>query len=156
MSESTEIGRAEGPEVAAALRQTLRQVGRRAVVTVTSSSMEPTLRAGDRVTIEGIDPSLLRCGDVVVFESPIAGLIVHRLVWAVPPVGGPQALYTKGDALPHLDRPFAARSVIGRVVAIERDGGRRTLGRAASRARWVAIAASWVLRRGLRGLGVTS
>lgn len=143
--------------VADLLRETLLEGGRRAVVTVTSSSMEPTLRQGDRITIEGTDPSRLRRGDIVVYESPLAGLVVHRLMWRVPPFGAPRVAFTKGDALLYLDRPFAIQEVLGRVVGVERASmparrPRRVDG-LASYMRWLGAAAAWGWRSGIVGVG---
>lgn len=150
LSETTDIPR-QGPETARLLREALVQEGRRAVVTVSSGSMEPTLRAGDRVTVDATRPSRLRRGDIVVFESPLDGLVVHRLIWTVPMIGEPRALYTKGDALSYLDRPIAAASCVGRVVAIERGGTRRRLRRTAGFISWMKAAAVWTARRILAG-----
>jgi signal peptidase I len=140
----------DGPVVAGLLREALLQRGRRAVIRVSSSSMLPTLRAGDRVTIEGIEPARLRCGDIVVYESPLAGLVVHRLLWKVPPFSEPRGVYTKGDALPYLDRPSPARGVLGRVIAVEGEEGRRKVRRATGYWWWVLAAARWALGRARR------
>ena len=141
----------EGPETASLLREALLRGGRRAVVTVSSSSMEPTLRAGDRITIDATTPDRLRRGDIVVFESPLAGLVVHRLLWMIPPTGEPRVLYTKGDALPHLDRPVAAGGCLGRVVEVERGKTRRRVRGAEARVMWLTAAAGWTLKRVLAG-----
>jgi len=138
------------------LRETLTQGGKRAVITVASNSMEPVLREGDRITIEGADPSRLRRGDIVVYESPLAGLVVHRLMWKVPPFGEPRVVFTKGDALPYLDRPVAVRGLLGRVVEIESGGARsrrRRLSGAAGYTRWIAAAAHWGWKQGMARIG---
>lgn len=143
-----------GDEVSARLlREALLPKGRRAVLTVSSGSMEPTLKAGDRVIVEGAELSSLRCGDIVVYESPVAGLIVHRLVWKVPPMLAPKRVYTKGDALPHLDRPFPSQGILGRVVEIENGRGRRRVRRASTFLKWTLLSARWVLSRGAGGKG---
>jgi signal peptidase I len=120
--------------------------------------MEPMLRQGDRITIEGTDPSKLRRGDIVVYESPLAGLVVHRLMWKVPPLGIPRVAFTKGDALLFLDRPFAIQEVLGRVVEVERgegvDRSRRSVAGWRSCAKWLATAAAWGWRNGVMGRGL--
>jgi len=113
--------------------------------------MEPTLRAGDRLTIDGTNPTRLCRGDIVVFSSPVAGLVVHRLLWQIPPFGEPRVLYTKGDALPHFDRPVAASRCLGRVVEICRGGDRRRVRRAGTYIEWLGAATGWTLRRVLAG-----
>lgn len=105
------------------------------------------------MTIEAIDPSSLRRGDIVVFESPLAGLVVHRLMWKVPPLGAPRAVFTKGDALEHFDRPTAVTEVLGRVVEVERGRTRTRIGGVAARLRWLAAAAAWGWKRGFGGTG---
>jgi signal peptidase S26 family len=146
-----------GQAVAALLRETLLTGGSRAVATVTSTSMEPTLRQGDRITIEGTEPSRLRRGDIVVYESPLAGLVVHRLMWRVPPIGIPRVAFTKGDALLYLDRPFAVRGILGRVVGIERVDGshrsRRKLSGWTGYANWLRAAVAWGWRSSMAGMG---
>lgn len=115
--------------------------------------MEPALREGDRVVVESAAPSDLRRGDVVLFESPVAGLVVHRLVWKVPAFGEPRALFTKGDASEFCDRPVAAGGILGRVVAVAEGSRRRRLTRPAGYARWAAAVLSWGVRLGLRRIG---
>lgn len=154
MRDSTKMGQNGGRwAVADLLRQSLFEGGHRAVVTVASSSMEPALHAGDRLTIERIGSSRLRGGDIVVYESPLAGLVVHRLMWKVPPVGIPRVAFTKGDALLYLDRPFPVEEIVGRVVAVESSrppGSTRAVGRWQGYLKWLGAAASWGWRRGMR------
>lgn len=107
------------------------------------------LRSGDRIVVEGVAPSDLRYGDIVVFESPLSGLVVHRLMWQVPPRGVPRAVFTKGDALAFCDRPIAVSDVVGRVVEIERGRRRRKMSPSRRCAGWIAAAVTWGLRRDL-------
>lgn len=153
MSDSGRFARPDDAVSARLLREALLPKGRRAVLTVSSGSMEPTLKAGDKVIVEGAEISSLRFGDIVVYESPLAGLIVHRLVWKVPPMRTAKRIYTKGDALPHLDRPFPSRGILGRVVEIDRGRGRKRVRRASTFLRWTQVAARWVLSRGADGKG---
>ncbi|MBI3447611.1 MAG: signal peptidase I [Acidobacteria bacterium] len=146
--------------VADLLRRTLFEGGRQAVVTVASSSMEPSLHQGDRLTIENISSSRLRRGDIVVYESPLAGLVVHRLMWKVPPVGIPRVAFTKGDALLYLDRPFAVDEIVGKVVAVETSRppqsprSIRRVGRWQGYLKWLGAAATWGWRRGWSEMGL--
>ena len=155
VSETTKIAQ-DGPETAALLQEALLRGGRRAVVAVSSSSMEPTLRVGDRITVDSTSPARLHRGDIVVFTSPLTGLVVHRLLWKVPIYGEPRALYTKGDALPYLDRPVAARGCLGRVVEIERGSGTRRVRRAGTYIGRLRAATGWTLRRVLAGMRLTA
>ena len=156
LSDLEEIAGVELAEKAALLRQALLQRGRRVVVTVSSGSMEPTLRPGDRVTVERVEPAGLRWGDIVLYESPLAGLVVHRLIWTVPPLARPRSIYTKGDALPYLDRPCPADGVLGRVIEIQAGRRRRKIRRTTAYLGWVAAAARWCMDRGPSGNGRTA
>ncbi len=44
------------------------------VYDVNSSSMEPTIMAGARVTVKEVDPSSLSEGDIILFEDNIGGV----------------------------------------------------------------------------------
>jgi hypothetical protein len=74
-------------------------------------------------------------------------------MWKVPPVGSPRAVFTKGDALEHFDRPFAVSGILGRVVVVERGERRRRIGGIGAAGRWLASAISWAWRRGFAGTG---
>lgn len=148
-SETRRIDLSAGSLQGRLLRDVLDQRGRRVTVTVTSTSMEPMLRAGDRIVVEGVAPSELRYGDIVVFDSPLCGLVVHRLMWQVPPRGEPRAVFTKGDALAFCDRPIAVAGVVGRVVEVERGRKRRMMSPSRRCVGWIAAAVTWGWRRGL-------
>ncbi len=105
------------------------------------------------MTVERVEPSGLRCGDIVLYESPLAGLVVHRLIWMVPLLATPRSIYTKGDALAHLDRPHPVDGVLGRVVEIQAGERRRKVRRTTAFIKWVATAARWCLGRGSAGAG---
>lgn len=105
-----------------------------------ASSMLPLLRGGDRIEWQPATIDELRSGQIVFYgyarrdEPPreiadnvtslrdrLAGelLVVHRIAWK----RGAEALITKGDGRPALDvDPVAADHVIGRVVAVHREG----------------------------------
>ncbi len=85
--------------------------------TVTSDSMAPLLRAGDRILVEPC-AGRMRWGDVVVFRTP-AGAMVHRVV--AMRRGRSPRIIEKGDA-----NPFAGAvdldAVVGRVCRRDRGG----------------------------------
>lgn len=58
------------------------------------------------------EPSKLRRGDVVVFESPTVKWIAHRVVRNTDGV-----LLTRGDSVTHYDPPVPYADVIGEVVS---------------------------------------
>ena len=92
----------------------------------------------------------------MVYENPLAGLVVHRLMWRVPPVGAPRVAFTKGDALLYLDRPFAIGDVLGRVVEVAGSRGSREFGRKVGGftglTSWLGAAVAMTWRRGLMGV----
>ena len=92
----------------------------------------------------------------MVYENPLAGLVVHRLMWRVPPLGEPRVAFTKGDALLYLDRPFAIEDVMGRVIEVAGSRGRRKIERRVGGFRgltsWLGAAAAMTWRRGMTGM----
>ena len=118
------------------------------------SSMEPTIRAGERVTIRCTDDC--QVGDVIVFvfRDQVA---VHRLVaihrrqrWLV----------TCGDNRTLPDEPITSEeAIVGVVTAVEREGSfvpldgpprRRLRGAIVGLLRGLTFAPEWMLRRLLR------
>lgn len=83
-------------------------------LTVTSDSMRPLLRAGDRVVVQPIEPHALRPGAVIVVQRG-GQWITHRLV-AVDERGW----HTHGDNTRQADEAAGAAEIVGRVSAIER------------------------------------
>lgn len=84
---------------------------------VTSDSMAPMLRAGDRILIEPC-AGRIRWGDVIVFRSA-AGSIVHRVIGVRR--GRAPLLIEKGDANPFAGTVSPA-AVVGRVCRRDREG----------------------------------
>jgi len=132
------------------LRDLLDGASGRATLRVVSGSMRPCLQEGDLIEVERAAIGSLWPGDIVVFESESAGVVVHRLIWRESPLGRSMRLYTKGDALGQLDRAVQAAQLLGRVRRITR--GERVLMpvKAGDRARCLARAARHGLRRLLR------
>ncbi|WP_435102389.1 signal peptidase I [Halarchaeum sp. P4] len=87
--------------------------------TVLSSSMSPTIDAGDIIVVNSVDPQTLSEGDVITFQPPaghqLAGVdrVTHRIVDVVHQDG---SLYfeTKGDANEETDSALVpASNVVG-------------------------------------------
>jgi len=83
---------------------------------VASWSMYPTLRKGDRLTVEPVSATSLQVGDVILYH--ICGrLICHRVVALDTAEAGPRII-TKGDAAVGCDAPLLPDQVLGRVVGV--------------------------------------
>lgn len=123
--------------------------GERMRLRVNGRSMEPLLKPGDFVIAKVVPISALSRGDLIVVRRE-DDLVTHRLV-AVDAKGW----HTKGDGTRYADTPISARSIIGRVIAIERGdslvsvrGGRRQM--INSILGWVGWLESGVYRVGKR------
>ena len=85
-------------------------------VVVMSGSMEPSLRLGDLLVVEGYRSRGPDVGDVVVYRSRrYGGVVVHRVV-SVDESREDVILFTKGDAVEYADRePVEMSDVLGSV-----------------------------------------
>jgi len=92
-----------------------------AVPRIVSSSMAPTIQAGDR--IELAPPAALTIGTIIVFRND-ALLVCHRIA-AIDPHG---TLSTRGDATQNTCEVIQPGSVIGVVTGVMRDGAYVSLG----------------------------
>ena len=108
-------------------RELLKEEGR-IWVRITSQSMTPLLRPGDRVEIQHCSPTALALGDLITIEEGEM-LFTHRLVSFTP-----SHLVTKGDALPQADLPRSSFAVVGKVIAMEHRGTIRRIG-----GRWASV-----------------
>jgi hypothetical protein len=111
------------------------------------TSMHPTIRDGEVLTVAPASGDTLAVGDVAlcrVGRRPTA----HRVVSVQPSDDGRPVLHLRGDNLCSTDRPVRAEDVIGRVLTVNRDGrelpldapGRRV--RLRRIARWLFAAAA--------------
>lgn len=85
-------------------------------------SMMPLIRPGDVVTVTPASWHQLACGDVVAVRRPAGDIVSHRII-----VKSDTAVVTKGDNMRVPDPVWSADDVLGRVVALERDGTRINL-----------------------------
>lgn len=108
----------ETEEMVALLKQSV-QNGRKATVIVTSNSMAPLIRRGDRVKIVAVTRPL-RPGDIITVSTP-SGLLTHRF-WAYVPGAEPPLLMMRGDKPLVFDPPTPAANVLGQVLMRQRHG----------------------------------
>ena len=81
------------------------------LATVESNSMQPSFGRGDLLVVgEAAEPAM---GDVVVYQDPTIGLVVHRVV----ALDG-DLVTTQGDANNTADVPFDRSLIVGRVLAV--------------------------------------
>jgi signal peptidase I len=132
------------------VRDVLEGEAGRATLKVASSSMSPRILEGDSISIVRVAPRELLPGDVIVFRSEAAGLVVHRLLWRNHPLGQPSHVFTKGDAVDCLDRSVPVDRVLGRVESIVRGEGRLRPTTSLDRLRCLIKAAGYGTRRWFR------
>jgi hypothetical protein len=122
---------------------------------VTGSSMLPSVRPGDVLTIRRCVMSAVESGAIVLFTRD-GRLFAHRVV-----ARRNTHLITSGDALEWQDPPVRPDQLLGRVVTLTRNGRRHeppslTIGRRIAaavvrrspRARWLLVAGARLRRRG--------
>ncbi|MFI5351206.1 MAG: hypothetical protein ACHQ2Z_16800 [Elusimicrobiota bacterium] len=86
------------------------------------------IRSGDKVRLLWTPAGTLRAGDLIVFMGGWDGvarlkrLAVHRLMFKTRGGDG-WRLWAKADLSWRLDSPIPETSVLGKVVAVSRDGG---------------------------------
>ncbi len=87
------------------------------------TSMHPTIRHGDLITVEPVAPSSLKRGDIILCRLQ-NGFIAHRLVNIEKRNGCGLTFFLRGDASTTCDAPVKSAQVLGKVVRVER-GHRR-------------------------------
>ncbi|MDD5084855.1 MAG: signal peptidase I [Candidatus Omnitrophica bacterium] len=101
------------------LRESLDK-GRSIETTVTGDSMLPFLKEKDILLVEKTSPERIGIGDIIVYEDN-GGLITHR-VYNKFIERNRQYFLTKGDNSLLFDLPFTNYEVVGRIIAVKRNG----------------------------------
>lgn len=86
---------------------------------VSGTSMAPTVRPGDLVSVEPTGLTEISRGEIVVFVRE-GRLIVHRVRFIVTSSNGASCLITRGDRVRRDDAPVSGSELIGRVSHIKR------------------------------------
>jgi len=87
------------------------------------TSMHPTIRHGDLITVEPVASSNLKRGDIILYRLR-NDFIAHRLVNIEERNGCGLTFFLRGDASTTCDAPVKPTQVLGKVVCLER-GQRR-------------------------------
>ncbi len=91
--------------------------GHRAVA-LRTGSMGPAVPAGALAIIEGVEPDMIRLGDVVTVRTDSGGLLTHRVV-ALTLLGGGPAMVLQGDANRSADpTTISLERLVGRVTMV--------------------------------------
>lgn len=138
----------DSSHLTALLRDSL-QNGRQPYLTVTSNSMAPLIRAGDRIIITAAGANL-QPGDILTFETS-SGLLTHRFWGFLPGNGREQPQFiTRGDKPLWFDPPLEPAHLVGRVCARQR--GERLLDLEKGRGRWLNHHLAWLAAFENRGI----
>jgi len=84
------------------------------------TSMHPTIRHGDVITIEPVATAKLKRGDIILYRLK-SDFIAHRIVNIEERDGCGPTLILRGDASATCDAPVRQKQVLGKVVYLERD-----------------------------------
>ena len=86
-------------------------------VAIASGSMSPALEVGDLVIVQGVPPTSIKVGDIIVFDPPQGSRTIHRVTKIQTLPNGTIQFKTKGDANPNEDPHWIPeQNVHGRVL----------------------------------------
>src|SRR5215469_18955635 len=89
------------------------------------ASMRPTIRGGETITIEPV--SEIKMGDIAFYRAD-RGLIAHRVVGVRNGNGKAPVFLTRGEDAGSTEEAVEEQRVLGKVVAVERNGHSIDLG----------------------------
>jgi len=123
--------------------------------------MYPLIRDGDTIEAKPAVASNTRVGDVILFSVSSGQVFAHRVI-KKQVTANEVVLLVKGDSKPQADHEVYPKQVLGKVVAIERNGRRISLDRGLRRFTGMLYArispwSSWlypILRRAKRVMGM--
>ena len=84
------------------------------------TSMHPTIRHGDVITVEPVAPAKLKRGDIILCRFQDS-FIAHRIVSIEEKNGRGLTFILRGDASASCDAPVKPEQVLGKVVCLERN-----------------------------------
>ena len=103
-------------------------------------SMRPTIRGGEIVTAAPVVDERIVAGDVLLVRS--AGRVLAHRVVAIDATAAERLVRLRGDAKSGCDAPTRVAQIVGRVVAVERNGRTIRLDGLAARLRYRLRAAA--------------
>jgi len=89
-------------------------------------SMRPFIRDGDFIVVSPIENSSIKAGDVVFHLTTENKIIVHRVI-RKQKKGNRMIMFIKGDATFSSPEKVEMQNVLGKVVAVERNGQKKRL-----------------------------
>lgn len=91
-------------------------------------SMRPFIRDGDFITVSPIENSSIKTGDVVFYLTTENKVIVHRVIKKYKKDKDKRIImFIKGDATFSSPEKVEMQNVLGKVVAVERNGRKKRL-----------------------------
>ena len=122
MTEKTEILNLKRDDFASITQEVLSR-GRALRFRAKGGSMSPFIQNGDVLEVVPVKGKI-NLGDIVLYCSSHGNPIVHRVIRR-----GKESVTTKGDSVSSSDQPLLSKQVLGRVVAVEKNGWRIRLDR---------------------------
>ena len=104
-------------------------------------SMQPTIREGEVITIEPVEPSAVRKGDIILYRWD-NGIIAHRVIDVELKGDTVSRFIVRGDAEHTCDDPVNSSQVLGKIVSVERKG--RCIELASLRSKIWSAASVWI------------
>jgi signal peptidase len=83
------------------------------------TSMHPTIRHGDVITVEPVAPSKLKSGDIILYRLQ-SDFVAHRIVNIKETDGCGLTFISRGDASTFCDAPVKPEQILGKIVRLER------------------------------------
>jgi signal peptidase I len=90
------------------------------------TSMFPTIKDGESVTVQPTSSRDIRRGDIILYSGS-RGVIAHRVVRIHRSRGEAPIFILRGDSSDSCDEPVGPARVLGKIVSVRRDGKNQRL-----------------------------
>ena len=118
------------------------------------TSMHPTIRDGESISIAAVSPARVVRGDVLLCRHDTR-VLAHRVVGVTMHDTG-RVFELRGDAKAACDMPVGADAVVGQVIAVQRNGRMIGLCGRAARLRYTARTAASRAKRSTKSFAVST